>query len=114
MPADVSRLHLLQKLNEQLRQVNQQLRQQARVGTLYAPGLSYAPSHTVAASAVVTVPPEATGENASRHGILGAVCLEPIIAMRRESAAPAERSCVCWEREHHVRRARPARVTLAA
>lgn len=52
----------LEKLNEQLRQVNQQLRQQARVGTLYAPGLSYAPSHTVAASAVVTVPPEATAE----------------------------------------------------
>jgi len=33
-----------EKLNEQLRQVNQQLRQQARVGTLYAPGLSYAPT----------------------------------------------------------------------
>lgn len=33
----------LEKLNEQLRTINTQLRQQARAGTLYAPGLTYAP-----------------------------------------------------------------------
>lgn len=33
----------LERLNEQLRTINAQLRQQARAGTLYAPGLTYAP-----------------------------------------------------------------------
>ncbi|PRW56470.1 FLU chloroplast alternative spliced version l-FLP [Chlorella sorokiniana] len=34
----------LERLNEQLRTINTQLRQQARAGTLYAPGLTYVPS----------------------------------------------------------------------
>lgn len=33
----------LERLNEQLRKINMSLRQQARAGTVYAPGLSYAP-----------------------------------------------------------------------
>lgn len=33
----------LEKLNDQLRTINAQLRQQARAGTLYAPGLTYVP-----------------------------------------------------------------------
>lgn len=33
-----------ERLNEQLRKINMQLRQQARAGTIYAPGLSYAPT----------------------------------------------------------------------
>lgn len=33
----------LEKLNDQLRTINSQLRQQARAGTLYAPGLTYVP-----------------------------------------------------------------------
>lgn len=33
----------LERLNEQLRKINLSLRQQARAGTVYAPGLSYAP-----------------------------------------------------------------------
>ncbi|KAL6776212.1 FLU1 [Auxenochlorella protothecoides x Auxenochlorella symbiontica] len=33
----------LEKLNERLRTINQQLRQQARAGVMYAPGLTYAP-----------------------------------------------------------------------
>ncbi|KAF5834578.1 FLU chloroplast precursor, alternative spliced version s-FLP [Dunaliella salina] len=33
----------LERLNEQLRKINLSLRQQARAGTLYAPGLTYAP-----------------------------------------------------------------------
>ena len=36
----------LEKLNDQLRTINSQLRQQARAGTLYAPGLTYAPTST--------------------------------------------------------------------
>lgn len=36
----------LERLNEQLRTINTQLRQQARAGTLYAPGLTYAPPTT--------------------------------------------------------------------
>ena len=33
----------LERLNEQLRKINMGLRQQARAGTVYAPGLTYAP-----------------------------------------------------------------------
>ena len=36
----------LEKLNDQLRTINSQLRQQARAGTLYAPGLTYVPGGT--------------------------------------------------------------------
>ena len=34
----------LERLNEQLRKINLNLRQQARAGTVYAPGLTYAPT----------------------------------------------------------------------
>lgn len=34
----------LERLNEQLRKINMNLRQQARAGTVYAPGLMYAPT----------------------------------------------------------------------
>lgn len=33
----------VEKLNDQLRSINTQLRMQARAGTMYAPGLTYAP-----------------------------------------------------------------------
>ena len=33
----------VERLNEQLRRINLSLRQQARAGTVYAPGLNYAP-----------------------------------------------------------------------
>jgi tetratricopeptide (TPR) repeat protein len=39
----------MERLNEQLRTINTQLRQQARAGTLFAPGLTYAPPSTGAA-----------------------------------------------------------------
>lgn len=40
----------LERLNEQLRTINLQLRQQARAGTLYAPGLTYVPPGGAAAA----------------------------------------------------------------
>ena len=58
----------LEKLNEQLRTINAQLRQQARAGTLYAPGLTYVPQTpsggvvVVGGGSVATPsPPGATG-----------------------------------------------------
>ena len=48
----------LEKLNEQLRTINNQLRQQARAGTLYAPGLTYVPSTSGGST---TTTPSATG-----------------------------------------------------
>lgn len=36
----------VEKLNEQLRKINVSLRQQAKAGTIYAPGLNYAPPPT--------------------------------------------------------------------
>lgn len=44
----------LEKLNEQLRTINAQLRQQARAGTLYAPGLTYVPQAGAAPTAPAT------------------------------------------------------------
>jgi tetratricopeptide (TPR) repeat protein len=44
----------LEKLNEQLRTINTQLRQQARAGTIYAPGLTYIPTNPAAPSKVNT------------------------------------------------------------
>jgi len=36
----------VERLNDQLRKINLSLRQQAKAGTIYAPGLTYAPSPT--------------------------------------------------------------------
>ncbi len=36
----------VERLNEQLRKINLSLRQQAKAGTIYAPGLNYAPPPT--------------------------------------------------------------------
>lgn len=44
----------MERLNEQLRTINTQLRQQARAGTLFAPGLTYAPPSTPTASGTDT------------------------------------------------------------
>jgi tetratricopeptide (TPR) repeat protein len=41
----------MERLNEQLRTINTQLRQQARAGTIFAPGLTYAPPSSGTASA---------------------------------------------------------------
>jgi tetratricopeptide (TPR) repeat protein len=60
----------LEKLNEQLRTINSQLRQQARAGTLYAPGLTYVPptsggssstTKTTTSMPSATTTPSATG-----------------------------------------------------
>lgn len=48
----------MEKLNEQLRTINAQLRQQARAGTLFAPGLTYAPT---------TNPPSPTAAPATKE-----------------------------------------------
>lgn len=40
----------LERLNEQLRKINLSLRQQARAGTVYAPGLTYAPPSSTSTS----------------------------------------------------------------
>ena len=52
-----------ERLNEQLRKINMQLRQQARAGTIYAPGLSYAPA--ASASTATRTPSTASVESAA-------------------------------------------------
>lgn len=58
-----------ERLNEQLRKINMQLRQQARAGTVYAPGLSYAPVGrqimTTATIPLTTVDTQQTTQTAS-------------------------------------------------
>lgn len=50
-----------ERLNEQLRKINMQLRQQARAGTIYAPGLSYAP-----AASTMSAPTTSDGDSAAQ------------------------------------------------
>eukprot|EP00877_Chromochloris_zofingiensis_P008539 jgi/Chrzof1/3939/Cz13g14070.t1 len=53
----------LERLNEQLRKINVSLRQQARAGTVYAPGLTYAPPTTPVdgnGAAALSLPADAT------------------------------------------------------
>jgi hypothetical protein len=47
----------LERLNEQLRKINMGLRQQARAGTIYAPGLTYLPATGAAAPACMPLYP---------------------------------------------------------
>ncbi|GLC48940.1 hypothetical protein PLESTB_000165300 [Pleodorina starrii] len=47
----------VERLNEQLRSINLNLRQQARAGTVYAPGLSYAPPATRGGLITIPTPP---------------------------------------------------------
>jgi tetratricopeptide (TPR) repeat protein len=65
----------LERLNEQLRTINTQLRQQARSGTIFAPGLTYAPT-----AADLAAPPLAVA--------LPALTLPPRAA--EPAAAPSE------------------------
>ncbi|KAL4427907.1 hypothetical protein ABPG75_001996 [Micractinium tetrahymenae] len=79
-PACVSarrRKQELERLNEQLRTINTQLRQQARAGTLYAPGLTYAPTNVAA-----PLPDAAFGGN-------GAAAAVAELAARVAEARPA-------------------------
>lgn len=60
----------LERLNEQLRKINLSLRQQARAGTVYAPGLTYAPpinneDGDLPAASAPEAPPAATSRVAS-------------------------------------------------
>jgi len=65
----------VEKLNEQLRTINTQLRQQARAGTLFAPGLTYVPPSVGAAvsgggAATATIaPPSNMTENTTTTAI---------------------------------------------
>lgn len=71
----------LERLNEQLRTINTQLRQQARAGTLYAPGLTYAPTNVAAPS----------GTTFGGNGAAAAVAeLAARVAPMMPAAAPAE------------------------
>lgn len=79
----------LERLNEQLRTINMQLRQQARAGTLYAPGLTYAPTGGVQKGAssspmatLVTLPTGAGSE------------VPPVGTVRREPAVKSKDNSV--------------------
>jgi hypothetical protein len=80
-----------ERLNEQLRRINMQLRQQARAGTIYAPGLSYAPVNrsSVAPSAVAT--PEAVTAEASASAT--AVAAPATLGSTDEATTPEQEAC---------------------
>ena len=65
----------LERLNEQLRKINLNLRQQARAGTVYAPGLNYAP----------TPIPEVDIGGDSQAGLQGASATYVVPAARPEA-----------------------------
>ncbi|KAG2449392.1 hypothetical protein HYH02_005542 [Chlamydomonas schloesseri] len=70
----------VERLNEQLRSINLNLRQQARAGTVYAPGLSYAPP---AAGGAVAAPAP------SRNGTAAAPIVVPAAAAVATMPPPA-------------------------
>jgi tetratricopeptide (TPR) repeat protein len=72
----------VEKLNEQLRTINTQLRQQARAGTIYAPGLTYAPPGGTDAA-----PAAAAGEELL-SGAAAAARLQAAVAAAAPPAAP--------------------------
>jgi len=55
----------MERLNEQLRKINMSLRQQARSGTVYAPGLTYAPPLDVAPPRPLNALPSMDGQQSS-------------------------------------------------
>jgi hypothetical protein len=117
----------LERLNEQLRTINMQLRQQARVGMLYAPGLTYVPppdngaaaggaagsqarpaSPSSASSSAVTVaaPPAAAAADAAAAAAAvaaaSAAAAPPIgdaPSAEDENASPEARQCLSALRE---------------
>jgi hypothetical protein len=74
-----------ERLNEQLRKINMQLRQQARAGTIYAPGLSYAP-----AASTMSVPTTSDGGSATQGQTQ--TLLKPQMSMDEE-ISPEQQRC---------------------
>jgi hypothetical protein len=62
----------LEEVNEKLRQINISLRQQARAGVVYAPGLNYAPTGAPAeikAAGVKAAPPPPATDDETRNAL---------------------------------------------
>jgi hypothetical protein len=83
-----------ERLNEQLRKINMQLRQQARAGTLYAPGLSYAP----VATSTMTVPSmESTKSSSVTSATATVTAVKPqrpsTLSTMDEEMTPEQASC---------------------
>jgi tetratricopeptide (TPR) repeat protein len=109
----------LERLNEQLRTINAQLRQQARAGTLYAPGLTYAPIATgapartptdtpsvppsVAAAAAAAAPPSAVAAAVESAAVAGAAAMAPssvsLMSIDEEDTRPEVKQCVAALKE---------------
>ncbi|EFJ51373.1 hypothetical protein VOLCADRAFT_87597 [Volvox carteri f. nagariensis] len=83
----------VERLNEQLRSINLSLRQQARAGTVYAPGLSYAPPATRSGLVTIPSPPPpaspAPAAAASVAAVTVAVAAPPAAPTPAPVAAPA-------------------------
>ncbi|PSC69769.1 FLUORESCENT IN BLUE chloroplastic [Micractinium conductrix] len=81
----------LERLNEQLRTINAQLRQQARAGTLYAPGLTYAPTTTIALPDMPDLPEAAFSGNGAAAGAaaVAAAAMAPLPPAAPAAAAAA-------------------------
>lgn len=97
----------IERLNDQLRKINLSLRQQARAGTVYAPGLNYAPqpiggggAPRVAAPAppatAAAVAPAATAETPAVTALTSA---SSIISLDDDEVSPELRSCIASLRD---------------
>jgi len=94
----------LERLNEQLRKINMSLRQQARAGTIYAPGLTYAPPSdgtsptTVAMSRTAPLaPPKPTAP--STAGSPAPVATATVVAPRPIPASKATSTILSMEED---------------
>ncbi|KXZ48870.1 hypothetical protein GPECTOR_25g455 [Gonium pectorale] len=80
----------VERLNEQLRSINFNLRQQARAGTVYAPGLSYAPPATRGGLSILPARDNAAASAAPAAAVATAVVTAPPPAPKPTPvAAPA-------------------------
>lgn len=91
-----NRKNEVERLNEQLRRINNSLRQQARSGTVYAPGLTYAPvtgAATPAAAAVNSTPmADAASSKRAAAPVASIAMLEPPASPSSNATAASPRS----------------------
>lgn len=82
-----------ERLNEQLRRINMQLRQQARAGTMYAPGLSYAPVPRSSVATAAAASPDATAAEAGAATATRPPPPSPSLASGDELTSPEQEAC---------------------
>ncbi|KAK9800908.1 hypothetical protein WJX73_009849 [Symbiochloris irregularis] len=94
----------VEALNDQLRKINLNLRQQARVSTIYTPGLNFAQRNQPSTDSFTLPPGMGNGQSAPANGESAAVAVAPqprnvLLSMDEDEQSPEVRQCVSALRE---------------